>query len=255
MYAREQRRQTHERLLRWPEGDEDANLAAAFSGGWRLGFPQRNPSANAKVPGVSGSLRNSLDGTRPITFNRNLPADIALDSVYCLAARSDSDSPIPLGRGELGIEQIDFAEYQGGSMKFACLVYQDETSLDALSEAEQLAAIVAECGAASAWAEELQQGGRHVFSAGLQSARTARTVRNRNGKLTITDRPFAETKEILGGFTVIEVRDTHEALRLVSKFPALLTSVELRLLMEPDAELTDPVDRKIAAAIRQSSQP
>ena len=137
-------------------------------------------------------------------------------------------------------------------MKFACLVYHEEKSLDALSEQEALAAIVAECTAAAAWSEELKRGGYHVTCVGLQSQRTARTVRKRNGKLTVTDGPFAETKEILGGFTIIEARDMNEALELVSKFPAKLTSVEVRPVMDPDGEMTDPMDRKIVAAIRQN---
>ena len=101
-------------------------------------------------------------------------------------------------------------------MKYACLVYHEEKRLHALCE-EELAAIVGECGA---WVEDLEKGGHHVFSAGLQSIRTATTVRNWNGQLAMTDGPFAETKEFLGGFTIIEARDLNEALHLVSSFPA-----------------------------------
>lgn len=139
-------------------------------------------------------------------------------------------------------------------MKFACLIYHEEKALNALSDEEQLAAIVAECAAASAWVEELKEGGHHVFSAGLQSAHTARTVRKRNGKLVISDGPFAETKELLGGFTIIEAKGLKEALQLVSKFPARLTSVELRPVMDPNGELTDPHDRKIAAALHRKGR-
>ncbi len=78
---------------------------------------------------------------------------------------------------------------------------------------------------------------------------TARTVANRNGRVSITDGPFAETKECLGGFTIIEARDLDEALQLVSKFPARLTSVEVRPIMDADAELTDPGDRMVVAAL------
>src|SRR5438445_7478279 len=102
-------------------------------------------------------------------------------------------------------------------MKYACLVYIEDKKPDALSETE-LTAIVAECGAAAAWDAELKAGGHYVFSAGLQSVRTAMTVRNRNGSRTMTDGPFAETKEFLGGFTILEARDMNEALHLVSKF-------------------------------------
>jgi hypothetical protein len=137
-------------------------------------------------------------------------------------------------------------------MKYACLIYHEQK--DTVSEAE-LPAIVAECQDAFAWDEELKKGGHHVFTAGLQSVRTARTVRKRNGKLSITDGPFAETKECLGGFTIIEARDLNEALQLVSKFPARLTSVEVRPVMDPNAELTDPADRKVATALRRQSHP
>ncbi len=136
-------------------------------------------------------------------------------------------------------------------MKFACVVYYAQN--DAPSEAD-LPAIVAECQDAAAWNEELKQGGHHVFTAGLQSVRTARTVRSRNGTVSITDGPFAESKECLGGFTIIEARDLNEALQLVSKFPARLTSVEVRPIMDADAELTDPGDRMIVAAIQRQSQ-
>jgi hypothetical protein len=137
-------------------------------------------------------------------------------------------------------------------MKFACLVYHEQNN--AVPEAD-LPAIVAECQDAAAWNEEMRNRGHHVFTAGLQSVRTAKTVRNRNGRLSVTDGPFAETKEGLGGLTIIEAKDLNEALELVSKFPARLTSVEVRPIMEPDAELTDPGDRKVVEAIQRASQP
>jgi hypothetical protein len=63
---------------------------------------------------------------------------------------------------------------------------------------------------------------------------TATAVRNLNGKLSVTDGPFAETKEILGGFTIIDARDLNEAIHLVSKFPAaLIGSAEVRPALEP----------------------
>ena len=135
-------------------------------------------------------------------------------------------------------------------MKFACLVYHEQK--EAISEAE-LAAIVEECQGAAAWNEAMRKGGHHVFTAGLQSVGTARTVRNRNGRVCITDGPFAETKEGLGGMTIIEARDLDEALELVSKFPARLTSVEVRPIMDPSAELTDPGDRMVVAAIQRAA--
>jgi hypothetical protein len=132
-------------------------------------------------------------------------------------------------------------------MKYICLVHHEETKLDALSQAE-LDALVGECGA---WVEELHKGGHHIFSAGLQSVRTATTLRQRNGKLAMTDGPFAETKEFLGGFTILDARDLNEALQLASRLPAVrVGTVEVRPVLEPDAEPTEPLDRKIVAAIR-----
>ena len=135
-------------------------------------------------------------------------------------------------------------------MKFACMIYNDATKVADLSEAEKLAAILVECTAAGAWVAELQKGGHHVFSAGLQSISTAVTIRKCNGKLTMTDGPYAETKEFLGGFTIIEARDLKEALQLVSKFASELITVEVRPILDGNAELTDPFDQKIAAAMR-----
>jgi len=138
-------------------------------------------------------------------------------------------------------------------MKYACLIYIEDKKLDSLPESE-LATIVAECGAAAAWQADLKAGGHHVFSAGLQSVRTAMTVRNRNGSQSMTDGPFAETKEFLGGFTILEARDMNEALHLVSKFQTRMITIEVRPIIGPNAELTDPTDRRIAEAVGRKSQ-
>jgi hypothetical protein len=140
-------------------------------------------------------------------------------------------------------------------MRYACLVYHDPKKVAGLSEAEQLAAILAACEAAVAWRAELEKGGHHVFSVGLQSVRTAMTVRNGNGKPSMTDGPFAETKEFLGGFTIIEARDLNEALQLVAKFASALVTVEVRPVLDANAELTDPLDQKIVAALRRQPRP
>ena len=137
-------------------------------------------------------------------------------------------------------------------MKFACLVYHEQN--EPVAETD-MPAIVAECQDASAWNEQIREGGHHVFTAGLQSVSTARTLRRRNNRVSITDGPFAETREALGGLTIIEAKDLNEALELVSKFPARLTSVEVRPLMEPGAELTDPGDRMVMAALQRANQP
>jgi hypothetical protein len=134
-------------------------------------------------------------------------------------------------------------------MRFLCLVYHEEEKLAALSQS-QMDSLV---GACIGWVEELEKGGHHILSAGLQSVRSAATVRLRNGKLSTTDGPFAETKEYLGGFTLINANDFDQALQLAAKFPAAgIGSMEVRPVIEPGEEAADPLDQKILAAILQN---
>jgi hypothetical protein len=131
-------------------------------------------------------------------------------------------------------------------MKYVCLVYHTEEEIMSLSPAEH-EEIIAEC---ISWIEELNAAGAHVFSSGLQSTRTAITLREVDGKMTVTDGPFAETKEFLGGFTILEARDLNEAIRLASRLAAVrIGKVEIRPAMEPGLDLTDPMDRKLSAAL------
>jgi hypothetical protein len=93
-----------------------------------------------------------------------------------------------------------------------------------------------------------------VFSAGLQSSSTATTLRSRNGKISVTDGPFAETKEFLAGLTVIEARDLNEALREASKLAACsLGTIEVRAILEPGAAVATAIDRRILAAIGEAT--
>ena len=116
-------------------------------------------------------------------------------------------------------------------MKYLCLVYQEEAAVDALPTVAS-DAVVDEV---LAYRDELRQGGHHIASSPLQPVATATTVRVRNGKLSITDGPFAETKEQLGGFYLIEARDLNDAIRLAAKMPpARLGSIEVRPLKELD---------------------
>jgi hypothetical protein len=137
-------------------------------------------------------------------------------------------------------------------MKYACLVYQDEAKLAALSDTE-LGQIVEGC---IEWVEDLERSGRHVFSAGLQSYRTATSMRKRDGRLLTTDGPFAETKECLGGFTLFEARDFNEALQIAAKLPAACSgTVEVRPLIEAGAVLSEPADRRVASLIARNARP
>jgi hypothetical protein len=114
-------------------------------------------------------------------------------------------------------------------MKYLCLVYVEEKTLDALSKPE-LDALIAE---ALAYDEELRRSGHYVVSNALQRVDTATTLRSRNGKVSITDGPFAETKEQLGGFILIEARDLNEAMHVASKIPCgSFGSIEVRPVWE-----------------------
>jgi len=110
-------------------------------------------------------------------------------------------------------------------MRYLCLVYYEEAKLEALSKGD-FDVLVRD---SLIYDEELRKGGHYVESAALQSARAATTLRRCDGKVTATDGPFAETKEQLGGFVLIEARDKAEAVRLASKIPpGRLGSIEVR---------------------------
>jgi hypothetical protein len=114
-------------------------------------------------------------------------------------------------------------------MRYLCLIYPDEAVLDALSERDY-AAMIEEV---LAFREELRLSGRYIASSPLQPAEATTTVRVRNGRVSITDGPFAETKEQLGGFYLIEATDLNDAIRVAAKMPpARLGSIEVRPLRE-----------------------
>jgi hypothetical protein len=101
-------------------------------------------------------------------------------------------------------------------MKYLCLAYYDVQKFDALSK-DELHAIVSRCPAYDA---ALRESGHLLLQASLGSAQATTTVRPRNGKPSVTDGPFVETKEQVGGFFIIDARDLNEAIRVASKHPA-----------------------------------
>jgi hypothetical protein len=110
-------------------------------------------------------------------------------------------------------------------MKFMLLIYNDRTLLDALPAA-QADAMMRDC---LAHADELRLDGQLIESQMLEGTETARSVRIRGGRLTATDGPFTEAKEVLGGFNLIEARDMEEAVRIAGEFPWARTGcVEVR---------------------------
>lgn len=121
-------------------------------------------------------------------------------------------------------------------MKYLCLAYEEEGKLNALTRAEWDALREETL----TYVDALQQGGRLVTAWPLQSARTAATLKVRNGRVQTTDGPFAETKEQLGGFFLVEARDFNEALQIAAKWPsARIGTIEVRPIEE-----ALPLDRR-----------
>jgi len=107
-------------------------------------------------------------------------------------------------------------------MKYLLLVYSEEKKLGSVADSE--------CFANS---EIMKQDGYYVAAEALQPVHTATTVRVRKGKLSVTDGPFAETKEQLAGFYLVDARDLNEAIQLASKLPpARVGSIEIRPIRE-----------------------
>ncbi len=117
-------------------------------------------------------------------------------------------------------------------MKYLCLIYYDERRVDDMTD-EQWAALVEQC---IANGERLRESGHFLAGEPLQSVRTAKTVRVREGSVSVVDGPFAETREQLAGFYMLEAQDLDEAVRLAAKIPpAQLGSIEVRPLRQlPD---------------------
>jgi hypothetical protein len=114
-------------------------------------------------------------------------------------------------------------------VKFLLLIYSDRALLDALP-AGQFDAKMRDC---LAHADELRQDGRLLDSQMLESATSAKSVRVRNGRRTIVDGPFTETKEMLAGFNLIEAEDMEEAVRIAAQFPWVQTGcVEVRAVQD-----------------------
>jgi hypothetical protein len=114
-------------------------------------------------------------------------------------------------------------------MKFMFMIYHDEHVLDALPEGEMQALV----DSALDYDDEIRRSGHYIVSEALQPARTARILRVSGGKVSTTDGPFAETKEQLGGFFLIEARDMVEACEVASRFPpARLGIIEVRAVQE-----------------------
>jgi hypothetical protein len=103
-------------------------------------------------------------------------------------------------------------------MKYLCLVYGEETQIAGMDDHECLT-----------YDRSLRESGRCLASEALEPVATATTIRVRHGKVSVSDGPFAETKEQLAGFYLVEARDLNEAISIASKIPpAQVGSIEVR---------------------------
>jgi len=113
-------------------------------------------------------------------------------------------------------------------MKYLCLIYDDEKKMATVSQKDGEAFM----GEYFAFTDGIRKSGHYVAGEALQPVQTATTLRNRNGKLSTTDGPFAETREQLGGFYMIEAKDLNEALQIAARIPSVKTgSIEVRPVM------------------------
>jgi hypothetical protein len=118
-------------------------------------------------------------------------------------------------------------------MKYLCLIYENEKSFETMSPADG-EAIMNEY---FVFTDGIRRSGQYVAGEALQPTQTATTVKVRNGKVSTTDGPFAETKEQLGGFYLIEAKDLNEAIQVAAKIPsARLGSIEVRPVVDFSAE-------------------
>ena len=114
-------------------------------------------------------------------------------------------------------------------VKYLCLAYEEEGTLNALS-AREWSDLRSET---LAYVDDLRRTGRMISAEALQSVHAAATVRVRSGRTSVTDGPFAETKETLGGFFLIQARDLNEAIQVAAKWPsARFGSIEVRPIEE-----------------------
>ena len=117
-------------------------------------------------------------------------------------------------------------------MKYLCLIYDNESTMAGMPKAEADAFM----GEYFGFTEGIKKSGHYLGGNALQPVQTATTVRVRNGKVSTTDGPFAETQEQLGGYYLIEAKDLNDAIQVAAKIPSSrIGSIEVRPIMSFDA--------------------
>jgi hypothetical protein len=147
--------------------------------------------------GPDGSL---ADGVEQCWVKRQPRSDVELDAMMATMATQD----------------LGCIRYGGSDPEII-------TRLDAVGAAAQVDGpdVGYRCASCGEWHDALVRSGHSIGATGLQPASTARALRRRHGKLVVTDGPFVETKEVVGGFETLECRDIDEALAIAGRFPAL----------------------------------
>ena len=127
-------------------------------------------------------------------------------------------------------------------MKYICLAYVGEEGWSKMTEVQQNAAL----DEVFAYTDELRKSGHLVSAEGLQNARSAATLRVVNGKVSVTDGPYAETKEQIGGILILEARDLNHAIQLMSKHPGVKAGpFEIRPVMDL-SQMVSESERRLA---------
>ena len=130
------------------------------------------------------------------------------------------------------------------TVKFMCLGYLDEKKFEAMTEVERNAFM----DACFAYDDVLRAKGHFLTGEGLERARTAATVRLKSGKPFVTDGPFIETKEQLGGVLILEAKDLNEAIHLISDHPGIAAAgFEIRPIADMSAVLQASEERRRTA--------
>ena len=113
-------------------------------------------------------------------------------------------------------------------MQYLCLIYDEEKKMAGMAKSD----VDAFMGEYGAFTQSVKTSGHYIGGNPLQPVHTATTIRVRNGKMSTTDGPFAETKEQLGGYYLIDAKDLNQAIQIGSRIPSAKTgSIEVRPIM------------------------
>ena len=129
-------------------------------------------------------------------------------------------------------------------MKYICLGYIEPNKFETMSESERNA-MLDEC---FTYDDMLRKNGHFAGGEALQSANTATTLRWKNGKVSVTDGPYAETKEQIGGILILEARDLNHAIQLMSKHPGVKAGpFEIRPALDMTEMIRESEQRRAGA--------